>query len=197
MSLFTVNLNNSAQGLLDKQFDATHAGTQVATSKQRTVYIMGPGKINRKLKDGDTFQDCNYYKRFCYPQVSLEDAILTCTTDDGSVFSDVADENTFPYVGSIVCAGGSTYAANSLNLLTATGAGGYATFVQISNPGATAVSVKLNGVATAIFTLEPATSQIFNAGDLKVWKVECDNTASGAASITVEVLCSIQSPCNS
>ena len=40
MSVFRVNLNNGDQGKLD--IDPT-AGTQFSTSKQRTVYVMGPG----------------------------------------------------------------------------------------------------------------------------------------------------------
>ena len=51
MSVFRVNLNNADQGKLD--IDPT-AGTQFSTSKQRTVYVMGPGRINRKLVDGTT-----------------------------------------------------------------------------------------------------------------------------------------------
>ena len=196
MSIFRVNLNNTEQGLLDKTFDSAHtSGAQVATSKQRTVYIMGPGKINRKLKDGDTFQDCNYYKRFCYPQVSLQDAILTVVTDDGSLYSDVPAENTFPYALTRTFAGASTYATtnNIVNLLTL--AGGYASFVQITNATAQAVQVRLNGLA--VFTLESLGTQIFNAGDLSISLIEVDNSASGAAAVTLEILCAIQSPCNS
>lgn len=57
MSVFRVKLNNNAQGLLD-----TVSGSQQSTSIQRTVYVMGPKKINRKLKDGDTCTDSNYWK---------------------------------------------------------------------------------------------------------------------------------------
>src|SRR4051812_36978284 len=92
MSVFKVQLNNTQQGRLDVNMTT---GVQNATSIQRTVYIMGPGKTNRPLKDGDTFTDCNYYKRYCYPQVSLDKAILTLVTDDGSIYSDVSQENTF------------------------------------------------------------------------------------------------------
>jgi hypothetical protein len=61
MSVFRVNLNNSVQGTLDLN-PATTA--EFVTSVQRTVYVTGPNKIYRKLADGDTFTDCNYWKKF-------------------------------------------------------------------------------------------------------------------------------------
>jgi hypothetical protein len=197
MSIFRVNLNNTAQGLLDKTFDSTHiTGEQVATSKQRTVYIMGPGKINRKLNDGETFQDCNYYKRFCYPQATLENAILTVVSDDGSVYSDDSTENTVPYTWNCIAQIGSAFADNSFDIVAT--AGGYATFLQITNAAAaTDVQVRLNGSTSAVFTLEHASYQVFNAGDLKISKVEIANNLSGAAAANIEVLCAVQSSCNS
>jgi hypothetical protein len=68
MSVFRVKLQNVDQGKLDINPVTSAAFT---TSKQRTIYAMGPKKVNRKLADGDTFTDCNYWKRFAYPQVSL------------------------------------------------------------------------------------------------------------------------------
>jgi hypothetical protein len=47
MSVFKVKLNNSRQGLLD------------VYENQRSAYIMGPNRVNRKLKDGEVFTDCN------------------------------------------------------------------------------------------------------------------------------------------
>jgi hypothetical protein len=38
------------------------AGQAHGSSYQRTIYVMGPNKVNRKLKDGDTFTDSNYWK---------------------------------------------------------------------------------------------------------------------------------------
>lgn len=196
MSVFRVALNNTAQGLMDNTYETGH-GVQAVPSIQRTVYIMGPNKINRELADGETFTDCNYYKRFCYPQVALSEAILTLVTDDGSVWSDVESENTYPLVYTLTCLSGTTYtdAANIADIAGDTG--GYAVFCQITNTGANDVQVRLNGAATAIFTLEDGTSQAFNAGDLSVTKVEVSNSASGAATCVVEVLCSVKSVANS
>lgn len=188
MSVFQVKLNNTDQGLLDRQ----PTGAQFATSIQRQVYVMGPNRINRLLRDGETFTDCNYWKRFAYPQVPLNEAFISVVSDDGSVYSDYdASENVYPKVYTKVCAGGSSWTANVANILGDTG--GYAVFCQITNQDSSAVQVRLNGKATAVFTLAGNTSQVFNAGDLAISKVEIDNSASGAAQVTVEILCSVRS----
>jgi hypothetical protein len=199
MSIFRVNLNNTAQGRLDVAAgtQAVNPGAQNATSIQRSVYIMGPGKVNRKLMDGVTFQDCNYYKRFCYPQVSLEDAILTLVTDDGSVYSDVPAENTAPYAYSRTIAGWSTYSDTNNIFDILTNAGGPATFVQLTNNGLSTLSVRLNGLTTAVFSLDGGTTQVFNAGDLQVSLIEVANTGSGHTACDLEIVLAVRSQCNS
>lgn len=210
MSTFQVDLSNSQQGQLD--IDPT-TGAPFATSKQRTVYIMGPNRVNRELKDGDTFVDSNYYKRFCYPQVPLDQAILTCTVDDGTVWSPVADENVFPVVWNpgTVTAGtitsGSTYTtgasnaptglSNYLNILATYG--GPATFVQLVNSDSSHdCQVRLNGSTSAVITLHHATTQVFNSNELPITKLEFDNSTSGASSVVgVQVTLGIKSVANS
>jgi hypothetical protein len=197
MSLFQVNLNNRQQGLLDLSPGTQGAapGAQYTTSRQRTVYIMGPGKVNRLMNDRETFQDCNYYKRFAYPQCSLEDAILTVVTDDGSVYSDDVLENTFPYSYHATINPGTTYADNTFDILTDTG--GYAVFAQLDNPSATALQVRINGNTSAVFTLSAASTQVFNAGDLSISMIEVASNVSGAAPAALEILVSVRSVCNS
>lgn len=193
MSVFRVKLNNNAQGLLD-----TVSGSQQSTSIQRTVYVMGPKKINRKLKDGDTFTDSNYWKRFAYPQVSYADAIVEVVSDDGSVYSDVESENTFPVVYTKTVAAGSAYTANVCDILGDYGAP--ATFTQISHNGSAGqvAKVKLNGSSSAIFDLEYGDIQTFDSGDLQITKIEFDRTTSGAAgSLTIQVIVAIKASSNS
>ena len=203
MSVFTVNLNTTAQGTLD-----THptTGAQNDPSIQRQVYIMGPNKVNRLLSDGESFTDCNYYKRFCpYDATTnpygcaLENAILTLTTDDGSIYSDVPSENTYPLVEDLSIVAGTTYTdtGNYVDILGTTG--GYAVFAQLTNTHATQdVQVRLNGATTAIFTLEAASTQVFNAGDLSISKIEIDNSTSGAVGpVAVQIVLSVRSVCNS
>lgn len=194
MSTFRVELNNADQGKLDVN-PAT--GAQMTTSKQRQVYVMGPNRINRLLSDGETFTDCNYWKKFAYPQVPLNEAFIVVVTDDGSVYSDDPAENVFPKVYSLSVDADSGFTDNQADILTDTG--GYAVFCQITNfDDAQDVTVRLNGKATAVFTLEHNTSQVFNAGDLSLSLVEIANDASGATGpVAIEVLCSVKSVCNS
>lgn len=190
MSVFQVQLNNSKQGLLDIN-PAT--GAQEDPSIQRTIYVPGPNKINRELKDGEIFSDCNYWKRFAFPQVPLELAIVTVVEDDGSIWSDVESENTFPAVYTTTCADGSSYAANNIDIIGDTGT--YAVFTQLKNTSSGNVSVKLNGLSTAVFTLEGNSTQIFNNGDLTLTSISFANSSGG--SVTVETILSLKSSCNS
>jgi hypothetical protein len=180
MSTFRVKLTNIAQGSLDT------AGQASGTSIQRTVYVMGPGKVNRKLKDGDTFADVNYWKRFAYPQVPLNEAFIEVVTDDGAPYTDNDTLNVAPKSYSITIAGASVYASNVVDILGDTG--GYATFAQITPT--VACKMKINGNTNAIISLAANSTQIFNPGDLTISKLEFDNSASGASTGTVSILVS-------
>jgi hypothetical protein len=204
MSVFKVALNNIAQGNMDLNpatatsisgNDHSQLGLEMNPSIQRTIYVAGPNHTYRKLKDGEQFTDCNYWKRFAYPQVSLADAFIQVISDDGSVYSDVASENTYPKVYNLSVVNGSTYTANVVDILGDTG--GYAVFVQIANQGSTAVKVRLNGTANAIFDLGAGETQVFNHGDLSISKLELANTVSGGSTTAVQVLVSVKSVCNS
>lgn len=190
MSVFQVQLNNAQQGLLDID-PAT--GAQENPSIQRTMFVEGPNRTLRELVDGATFTDCNYWKRFAYPQVPLTQAIVTVLTDDGSIWSDNPDENTFPMVETLSIANGSTYSANLIDILGDTGS--YAVFAQIKSLDAGDVTVKLNGLSTAVFTLDGNSTQIFNHGDLTLTSIAFANSSGGA--VDVEVILSVKSVANS
>lgn len=195
MSVFKVKLNNTKQGTLDV---TPEGNAQVDPSIQRTVYVMGPNKINRLLKDGEQFTDCNYWKRFAYPQVPLEEAIIEVVSDDGSVYSDVASENTYPKVYDATVVGGTTY-TDEANIIDIAGdTGGYAVFTQITNADDTQdIKMRINGVADAVLDLPANSTQVFNSGDLAVTLIEFDNSTSGASDVEVQVVTSIKSVCNS
>ena len=200
MSVFRVELNNTQQGTLDFNptgavFSTNFPGPQMNPSKQRTIYVAGPNRTYRKLFDGDTFTDCNYWKRFAYPQVPLDQAFIRVITDDGIVYSDVASENTFPKVYDLTVTGGSAFASNLVDILGDTG--GYASFVQVTNNGSQSIQVRINGLSTAVFTLPGSATQVFNVGDLQISRLEFDNTSSGATTTTVQVLLSVRSVCYS
>lgn len=195
MSVFQVTLNNSAQGMLDIDPTTSRPYAEMQPSIQRTIYVAGPNRIWRKLKDGDIFTDCNYWKQFAYPNASYADAFITVLSDDGSIYSDVAGENVYPTVYTLTVMNGSSYASNIVDIFGDTG--GYAVFVQITNQNSTPVKVRLNGSANAIFDLAGNETQVFNYGDLNVTKLEFANTASGGSDTTIQVIVSVKSICKS
>jgi hypothetical protein len=191
MSVFRVKLNNSAQGALDINPSTL---LEFSTSIQRTIFVTGPKRIYRKLTDGDTFTDCNYWKKFAYPQVPYDQAFIEVVTDDGSVYSEVEEENNYPQVYNLTVLDGSAFAANVCDIIGDTGAA--ANFVQINNTaGGGDVRVKLNGLAGAIFDLNAGDTQVFNYGDLAVTKLNFDNNSGSDAD--VQVIVSIKSVCQS
>ncbi len=200
MSVFRVKLNNVDQGKLDLD-PSTHPagggygdlGTAFTVSKQRQVYVMGPKKINRLLKDGETFSDCNYWKRFAYPQVPYDQAIVEVVSDDGSVYSDVEEENTFVVGQSFDSVATSYNDTNKIDFVNTHG--GPAKYVQISNTHASyTLTFELNGDTNATLTLAASSSQIFNSGDLAITQVRLKSSSAGG---TATILASVKSAVNS
>lgn len=175
MSIFKVNLHNAKQGGLD------------AGSNQRTVYIMGPDQRNRILKDGEVFTDSNYWKRFAYPQTSLENAFIEIIEDDGSIFIDNKKEAIFPKVYDITASANSNFENNKAEISKDTN--GIALFAQITNKGAEDVKFRLNGLNTAIIDLPAGSTQVFNSGDLLINLIEIKNESE--SSINIQIVCSI------
>lgn len=203
MSVFKVKLQSIKQGLLDLD-PSTHplaAGTgnglygdlgdSFGVSLQRQIFVAGPNSSYRLLSDGETFTDCNYWKRFAFPQVSQEFAFIEVVTDDGSVYSDVAAENVF-------AAGDTETLDTTLDNTTidfVTTYGGAARFLQVQNLDATqTVTGQLNGDVNITFTLNPGETQIFNNGDLSITLLKL---ASGAGTPSVSWIASIRSVCTS
>ena len=172
MSVFKVKLNQGPQGTLDIN-PAT--GLEFTTSVQRTMYVAGPNGKIREIADGTTFTDCNYWKRFAVPAVSSDDAFIEVLTDDGSVYSDIAGENTYPAVTNITLASGKTLVSSGSIIDIAGTTGNFASFMQLTNAGALASGnnavVQLNGNSGAIFVLEGGSTQVFNGGDVSINRV--------------------------
>ena len=190
MSEFKVKLNNSKQGLLDVN---PSTQSQFSTSIQRTIFVQGPNKQYRKLFDGETFSDCNYWKKFAYPQLPYDEAFIEVLTDDGSVYSEVSSENNYPKVYNLTVEQGTDYSDNVVDIAGDTDS--YANFVQITNQGSSSVRVRINGLSGATFELGGSETQVFNAGDLLVTKLNFINNVSGGTAADVQVLCSIKSNC--
>lgn len=196
MSLFQVKLNNAIAGNMDVNM---LTGVQNATSIQRTMDVCGPNRIQRHLVDGQTFTDCNYWKQFAYPAMSLDQAFIVVLVDDGSTYSSDPDENTFPVVwypgtAGVIGAGIGPAGVNMALDIVST-YGGPAQFVQIQNTDAShPVKVRLNGSTSAVFTLGTSSTQIFNHDDLIITKIEFDNSASGTSAVNaVDVILSVKS----
>jgi hypothetical protein len=176
MSVFRVKLTSSRQGQLDIH------------DNQRSAYITGPNRINRKLKDGETFVDCNYWKRFAYPSVPLEEAFIEVLEDDGTIWSDKATDNTYPKVYDIIAGAGTSFGQNKADV--AADSGSYALFAQITNKGTEAVKIRLNGLNTAVLDLDASNTQSFNSGELTIGLIEVENASS--ESVHVQIVLSIK-----
>jgi hypothetical protein len=196
MSVFKVKLNQGDQGNLDIN-PAT--GLEFTTSVQRTMYVAGPNGKIREIVDGTTFTDCNYWKRFAVPAVSSDTAFIEVLTDDGSVYSDIASENTYPVVTTVTVHADEVFADNVIDIAGDTGS--YATFVQMTNSGNSSTGdllVKLNGSSSAVMQLGGGTTQVFNAGDLAITQLAFQPVGTGfVGPANVEVVYSVQSICNS
>lgn len=192
MSEFRVKLNNNKQGVLDTD-PSSPSNAQFSVSKQRTMFVAGPNRKIRELKDGETFTDCNYWKRFAVPMMSEDTAFIEIITDDGSIYSNSSSENVFPLVSSLTVAQGSAYGDNEVDF--ATDYGSYASFVQIQNLGGNPCMVKINGSSSAEFSLDNGATQVFNGGDLLVSKLNFEGDAGGATDI--QIIAAIASVCKS
>jgi len=206
MSVFKVKLQNIQQGYLDRDPSTAsmvaignpadpYLGSPFTESRQRTIYVAGPNRIYRKLFDGDTFSDSNYWKRFAFPNLPLESAFIEVVTDDGSVYSDDPEENTFPVVyggdTAYTVAADDTFDDNYIDIVT--DHGGPATFCQITNFGTAStqnIKIKLNGSSSAILTLQNGDTQVFNNKDLLITKLAFEG---GTADTTIQVVLSVRS----
>lgn len=180
MSKFRVKLNNGKQGLLDIN--------PSEVSIQRSMYVAGPNRIYRRLKDGEEFVDSNYWKRFAYPQASLEEAFIEVIEDDGSVYSDYVQNNNAPRVYSLDLLANSDFESNKLDIESEEN--GFATFVQITNNGTESVKVRMNSDNNAVFILRASETQIFSQGELNLNKLEFKNES--IETISVQIITSIK-----
>jgi hypothetical protein len=164
MSVFKVKLNNVGQGRLD--IDPT-TGVPFATSNQRSIYVAGPGRKYRKLRDGETFTDNNYWKQFTAEIAGYEAAFIEVVSDDGSVYSDIPEENTFA-IGHTFTNLSTSFSDNVIDFVDTYG--GPATFLQVTNTTGSTRSIQgeVNGDTNVIFTLADGETQVFNTGDVRI-----------------------------
>lgn len=177
MSVFRVKLYNGRQGLMDVH------------DNQRTAYIMGPNRVNRILKDGEVFTDCNYWKRFAHPQLPLEEAFIEVLEDDGTIYSDSLADNTYPKVYDITALPGTAFSQNKADIQGDSGS--FALFAQITNKSeADPVRIRINGLDSAIIDLGAGNTQVFNAGEVTIGSLEVEN--NGEDNVPVQIVVSIR-----
>ncbi len=184
MSVFKVKLNNNVQGRMDlnpsTNTSSTYGslGTAFTTSLQRQIYVAGPNRTYRLLSDGEQFTDCNYWKRFTSAVVGEDFAFIEVVTDDGSVYSDIAEENTFA-VGSTETL---TTSFGDTEIDFVTTYGGPARFLSVQNLDASiAITGELNGDTNITFKLAAGETMMFNQGDMIITSLRLKG-ASGTPS---------------
>jgi len=185
MSTFQVKLSNLTseghQGYLDRDTN----GVPVTTSRQRQIYVMGPKKINRLLVDGQTFTDCNYWKRFCPVSTAIPEgcdsdrAFLTLTSDDGLAWSDVPAHQVYDFANLVGVAPAASPAWATVVDFSITPHFSYAKSACITNTTGASVIIRLNGITQA--TVANGASLIFDIDELHITKIE----AQGAGGTNV------------
>lgn len=197
MSVFKVKLNNIQQGRLDLDPSTNTSetygqlGQVFDVSKQRQIWVAGPNRRYRLLKDGEQFTDCNYWKQFAYPQTTYEKAFIEVVSDDGSVYSDVPEENVFTKGATETLT--TDFADTVIDFVT--DYGGPARFLSVQNlDGAIAITGELNGDTNITFTVAAGETFMFNQGDLSITMLRLRG-ASGTPDASW--IASIRSDCNS
>jgi|688.fasta_scaffold13122_10 hypothetical protein len=197
MSVFRVKLNNTKQGRLDINASTDtsetygNIGSQFSVSQQRQIYVAGPNRIYRLLKDGEEFTDCNYWKRFTAEVVGEEYAFIEVVSDDGSIYSDILEDNTFS-VGATVSLT-TNFADTVIDFVNEHGAP--ARFVMIQNlDGSIGIIGELNGNTNITFAVGAGETMMFNQGDIVVKSLRL-KSLSGTPDASY--IASIRSICNS
>lgn len=171
MSVFRVKLQNIRQGLMDldpsTNTSTTYGqlGSAFTTSKQRQIYVAGPKGAYRLLKDGDTFTDCNYWKRFTSDVAGYEKSFIEVVSDDGSVYSDIPEENLFLKGATETLS--TDYADTVIDFVT--DYGGPARSLTVQNLDASIkVTGQLNADANITFTLAAGETIMFNQNEVVI-----------------------------
>lgn len=198
MSVFKVKLNNIQQGRLDLDPSTNTSetygqlGQVFDVSKQRQIWVAGPNRRYRLLKDGEQFTDCNYWKQFAYPQTTYEKAFIEVVSDDGSVYSDVPEENVFTKGGTETLS--TDFADTVIDFVTTYG--GPARFLSVQNLAGSSINItgELNGDTNITFVIAQGETFMFNQGDLSITMLRL-KAASGTPDASW--IASIRSDCNS
>lgn len=197
MSVFRVKLNNNVQGRLDLNASTDtsesfgEVGNVFTVSKQRQIYVTGPNGKYRLLSDGDTFTDCNYWKKFTTEVMGEEFAFIEVLDDDGSIYSDIPEENTFSVGQTLTLT--TNYADSVVDFVTDHGAP--ARFLMIQNlDESITIFGELNGDTNITFAVGAGETMMFNQGDMVITSIRLKGV-SGTPDVSF--IASIKSQCYS
>lgn len=197
MSVFKVKLNNNVQGRLDLNAatDTSESfgevGNPFTSSIQRQIYVAGPNGKYRTLSDGDTFTDCNYWKKFTTEEMGEEFAFIQVLSDDGSIYSDVPEENTFSIGETLTLT--TNYTDNVVDFVTDHGSP--ARFLMIQNlDGSIGIRGELNSDSNITFLVGPGETMMFNQGDMVITSIRL-KSLSGTPEVSY--IASVKSQCTS
>ena len=197
MSVFRVKLNNNIQGRLDLNASTDNSesfgevGDAFTVSKQRQIYVTGPNGKYRLLSDGDTFTDCNYWKKFTTEVMGEEFAFIEVVSDDGSIYSDIPEENTFSVGQTLTLT--TNYTDSVVDFVTSYGSP--ARFLMIQNLDETiTVFGELNGDTNITFAVGAGETMMFNQGDMVITSIRLKGV-SGTPDVSY--IASIKSQCYS
>lgn len=166
----------------------TSGGFWSATSIQMTMYAPGARLTNRVLRDGEVFQDCNYWKQFTATNLGIADAFIEVLDDDGIPY--VAGEVSFQtVVYSVSVTQGSGFSDNVVNILDDYGVPASSVSVTVTGDD---VVMRINGSSSADLPITSGTT----VNDLQsITLLNFSNLVSGGGTATVTVLATIPSNC--
>lgn len=197
MSVFRVKLNNNVQGRLDLNASTDHSdsfgevGSPFASSIQRQIYVAGPNGKHRTLSDGDTFTDCNYWKKFTTEEMGEEFAFIEVLSDDGSIYSDIPDENTFSIGQTLTLT--TNFEDNVVDFIGDHGSP--ARFLMIQNlDESIGIRGELNNDLNITFLVGPGETMMFNQGDMVITSLRLKGVSG---SPEVSYIASVKSQCTS
>ncbi len=166
----------------------TSGGVWSETSVQMTMYAPGAKLTNRVLRDGQVFQDCNYWKQFTAANAGVSQAFIEVLVDDGVPY--VSGKTSYQtVVYTLTAAHNSAFSSNVVNILNDYGVPADSVSVTVTGED---VVMRINGSSSSDMTVLHGTT----VNDLKtISLLNFSNFVSGGGSSTITVLATIPANC--
>jgi len=199
MSVFQVKLNQT------NLFQGNQPSSQArfldqslisGSSIQRSFYAMGPNKTSRKLADGATFVDVNYWKRFAFPTLPVDQAFIVVISDDGSPWYEDSINNSFDKIYTPTIndntqgenPSGSHYSSsNFIDVIGDNGSPAISAMFYLTGSG-TYPTFYFNGLTPGV-VIPLNTSLFLDVGEFPITNIAIDNTQTFHAALnSVEII---------